>query len=126
MLAGLEVVTEGEIRLGDRELTDVHPRYRDIVMVLQNCALSLHMTVMANIGFPLRPRGVPKKEISAKVEGDRRDAGIERLPGPQTAQTLGWTASACSDRASDDPPAVYLPSGRLAPQPCCGGFIGSP
>ncbi|MCH8991661.1 MAG: ATP-binding cassette domain-containing protein, partial [Acidobacteria bacterium] len=54
MLARLEVVTEGEIRLGDRQLNDVYPRDRDITVVLQNCALYLHMTVTANIGFPLR------------------------------------------------------------------------
>lgn len=68
MLARLEVVTEGEIRLDDRQLNDVYPRDRDITVVLQNCALYLHMTVTANIGFPLRRRGVPKKESSAKVE----------------------------------------------------------
>ena len=68
MLAGLEEVTSGEIRIGDRDVTNLPPKDRDIAMVFQNYALYPHMTVADNMGFALKIAGTPKAEIRAKVE----------------------------------------------------------
>ncbi|MEQ3553228.1 sn-glycerol-3-phosphate ABC transporter ATP-binding protein UgpC [Pseudonocardia nematodicida] len=68
MLAGLEDVDEGGIRIGDRDVTDLAPKDRDIAMVFQNYALYPHMTVAQNMGFALKIQGAPKAEIRSKVE----------------------------------------------------------
>ncbi len=62
MLAGLEEVNSGNIFIGDRNVTDVPPKDRDIAMVFQNYALYPHMTVAENMGFALRIAGVAKEE----------------------------------------------------------------
>src|SRR5271169_1403442 len=62
MLAGLEAVDEGQIMIGDRDVTDVQPKDRDIAMVFQNYALYPHMTVAENIGFHLKIKKRPKAE----------------------------------------------------------------
>jgi len=68
MLAGLEDVTEGVIRIGDDVVNDLAPRDRDIAMVFQNYALYPHMTVRENMGFALKLAGAPREEIARKVE----------------------------------------------------------
>jgi multiple sugar transport system ATP-binding protein len=68
MLAGLEDVNGGAIRIGDRDVTHLPPKDRDIAMVFQNYALYPHMTVADNMGFALKIAGVNKTEIRAKVE----------------------------------------------------------
>jgi len=68
MLAGLEDVNSGRILIGDREVTDVQPKDRDIAMVFQNYALYPHMTVADNMGFALKIAGVPKADIRKRVE----------------------------------------------------------
>ncbi len=68
MLAGLEDVTEGSIRIGDRDVTHVPPKNRDIAMVFQNYALYPHMTVADNMGFALKIAGMGKTDIRARVE----------------------------------------------------------
>jgi multiple sugar transport system ATP-binding protein len=68
MLAGLELVDEGQIFIGDRDVTDMAPKDRDIAMVFQNYALYPHMTVAENIGFNLKVRRRPKKEIKERVD----------------------------------------------------------
>jgi multiple sugar transport system ATP-binding protein len=67
MAAGLEEVDEGSILIGDRNVTDVPPRDRDVAMVFQNYALYPHMTVAENMGFALKMTGVKKKEIRSRV-----------------------------------------------------------
>jgi len=67
MLAGLEEVNEGGIYIGDREVTDVPPKDRDIAMVFQNYALYPHMTVAENMGFALKIAGVNKVERAERV-----------------------------------------------------------
>lgn len=67
MIAGLENITAGEIRIGDRVVNNVPPKERDIAMVFQNYALYPHMTVSANMGFSLKLRGAPKSEIDSRV-----------------------------------------------------------
>ena len=68
MLAGLEEIDAGRILIGDRDVTDVPPKDRDIAMVFQNYALYPHMTVADNMGFALKIAGTPKAEIRKRVE----------------------------------------------------------
>ncbi|RBO88744.1 carbohydrate ABC transporter ATP-binding protein (CUT1 family) [Micrococcus sp. KT16] len=68
MLAGLEEVTQGQIFIGDRDVTHVHSRERDIAMVFQNYALYPHMTVAKNMGFALKIAGVDAAERRRRVE----------------------------------------------------------
>src|SRR5262249_4817119 len=68
MIAGLEEVTGGDIRIGGRSVTHLAPRDRDIAMVFQSYALYPHMTVYRNMSFSLRLRGTPKAEIDARVK----------------------------------------------------------
>src|SRR6266567_3302548 len=85
MVAGLEDVTEGEIRVGDRVVNDLSPQERDIAMVFQNYALYPHMTVAENIGFALKLRHVPKDEIASRGAEVARILGLSehlnRKPG---------------------------------------------
>src|SRR5437899_5882967 len=67
MIAGLENITAGEIRIGERVVNRVPPKERDVAMVFQNYALYPHMTVAANMGFSLMLRGAPKTEINQRV-----------------------------------------------------------
>ncbi|HEY0259388.1 MAG TPA: sn-glycerol-3-phosphate ABC transporter ATP-binding protein UgpC [Lacisediminihabitans sp.] len=67
MLAGLEEVNEGNILIGDRNVTDVPPKDRDIAMVFQNYALYPHMTVAENMGFALKIAGVNKEDRASRV-----------------------------------------------------------
>jgi multiple sugar transport system ATP-binding protein len=67
MIAGLEEVTDGEITIGDRVVTDEKPKDRDIAMVFQNYALYPHMNVEQNIGFGMRLRRTPKPEVKRRV-----------------------------------------------------------
>ncbi|MDZ7710387.1 MAG: sn-glycerol-3-phosphate ABC transporter ATP-binding protein UgpC [Roseovarius sp.] len=67
MVAGLETITEGELRIGGTRANDREPMDRDIAMVFQNYALYPHMSVAQNMGYGLRIKGLPKPEIAAKV-----------------------------------------------------------
>src|SRR5512133_4192569 len=69
MIAGLDEVTDGEITIGDRVVTDEKPKDRDVAMVFQNYALFPHMTVEKNIGFGMRLRRTPKPVVAKKVSG---------------------------------------------------------
>ncbi|HUU42217.1 MAG TPA: sn-glycerol-3-phosphate ABC transporter ATP-binding protein UgpC [Planctomycetota bacterium] len=79
MIAGLEEITEGTIRIGDRVVNDVPPKDRDIAMVFQNYALYPHMTVYKNLAFGLKLRKFPKREIDARVQDAARILGIGEL-----------------------------------------------
>jgi multiple sugar transport system ATP-binding protein len=68
MIAGLENITAGEIRIGDRVVNHLPPKERDVAMVFQNYALYPHMTVAANMGFSLKLRGAPRHEIEVRVK----------------------------------------------------------
>ena len=76
MVAGLESVTEGEIRIGDKVVNDVPPRDRDVAMVFQSYALYPHLSVRDNIGFGLALRKVPKDELRKQVEEAARVLGL--------------------------------------------------
>src|SRR5947208_2375602 len=69
MIAGLENITAGEIRIGERVVNHVPPKERDIAMVFQNYALYPHMTVAANMAFSLKLRKAPRPEIEQRVNG---------------------------------------------------------
>jgi multiple sugar transport system ATP-binding protein len=77
MVAGLEEITEGEIRIGDRVINDVEPKNRDLAMVFQNYALYPHMTCYENMAFGLKLRRLPKREIDQRVRSAARALGLE-------------------------------------------------
>ncbi|HXH97693.1 MAG TPA: sn-glycerol-3-phosphate ABC transporter ATP-binding protein UgpC [Gaiellaceae bacterium] len=79
MVAGLESVSSGEIRIGGSVVNDLDPVDRDVAMVFQNYALYPHMSVRDNIGFPLRMQRLGKKERSERVTDAARMLGIEDL-----------------------------------------------
>ncbi len=79
MIAGLEEVTEGQIFIGGRDVTNAHPMARDIAMVFQNYALYPHMNVSQNMSFALRLSGRPAAEIDAKVAKAAKVLNIEPL-----------------------------------------------
>src|ERR1700721_511847 len=85
MVAGLEDITSGILRIGGKEANDETPKQRDITMVFQNYALYPHMTVAENIGFALKLRKLPKAELDAKVKEGAEilgpTAGPTRNPG---------------------------------------------
>jgi multiple sugar transport system ATP-binding protein len=89
MLAGLEEVSEGEIKIGDRTVNDVPARERDIAMVFQSYALYPHMSVYDNMAFGLKMRGTPKREIESKVKEAGKTLGLEALLNRKPRQLSG-------------------------------------
>jgi multiple sugar transport system ATP-binding protein len=77
MLAGLEEITEGEIKIGERTVNEVPARERDIAMVFQSYALYPHMSVYDNMAFGLKMRGTPRQEIQSKVQNAARMLGLD-------------------------------------------------
>ena len=78
MLAGLEDVNGGAIRIGDRDVTNLAPKDRDIAMVFQNYALYPHMTVGENMGFALKIAGEAKDKIRRAGQGGRARSSTSR------------------------------------------------
>jgi multiple sugar transport system ATP-binding protein len=89
MIAGLEEVSSGEIRIGDRDVTDLAPRSRDIAMVFQTYALYPHMTVHQNLGYGLKARRTPKPEIATRVAEVADLLGLTELLDRRPAQLSG-------------------------------------
>src|SRR4029077_13681354 len=89
MLAGLEEVTSGRIEIGDRDVTDLAPRSRDIAMVFQTYALYPHMTVRQNMGYGLKARRTPKPEIARRVDEVAAMLGLRDLLERKPAQLSG-------------------------------------
>ena len=79
MIAGLEDISSGELKIGDRVVNDVEPKDRDIAMVFQNYALYPHMTVYDNMAFGLKLRKVPKDQIDKAVREAARILDLEKL-----------------------------------------------
>src|SRR3954453_22700422 len=79
MVAGLEEISDGIIRIGDRIVNDVPPKSRDIAMVFQNYALYPHMTVYKNMAFGLKLRKMPRKQIDERVMEAAKILDIEHL-----------------------------------------------
>jgi multiple sugar transport system ATP-binding protein len=89
MIAGLEEVTDGAIWIGDRDVTDLAPRSRDIAMVFQTYALYPHMTVRQNLGYGLKARRTPKPEIARRVDDVAALLGLSDLLDRRPAQLSG-------------------------------------
>jgi multiple sugar transport system ATP-binding protein len=89
MVAGLEEITSGEIRIGDRVVNDLAPRDRDIAMVFQNYALYPHKSIYDNLAFGLRMRKVPKAEQRRRVEEIARVLGLSDMLQRRPAQLSG-------------------------------------
>jgi multiple sugar transport system ATP-binding protein len=109
MLAGLEDVNGGAIRIGDRDVTHLPPKDRDIAMVFQNYALYPHMTVADNMGFALKIAGVPKAEIRKKVEEAAKILDLsEYLDRKPKALSGGQRQRVAMGRAIVREPQVFL------------------
>jgi multiple sugar transport system ATP-binding protein len=89
IIAGLEEVSDGEVVIGDRIVTDLAPKHRDIAMVFQNYALYPHMTVAQNIAIGLRLRKRPKAEVAEKVDAAARVLGLEPLLDRKPSELSG-------------------------------------
>ncbi len=109
MIAGLEQPTGGRVMIGERDVTDVSPRDRDVAMVFQNYALYPHMTVRKNLSFALKLRGMAKDQIAQKVELVAGMLGIvdllERRPGQLSG---GQRQRVAVGRAIVREPQVFL------------------
>ena len=109
MIAGLEEVTAGELRIDGREITDAQPRDRDIAMVFQSYALYPHMTVRRNIAYPLKLAGVSAEEMDARVAEAARllqlEAVLDRKPGQLSG---GQRQRVAMGRAIVRKPAAFL------------------
>ena len=109
MIAGLEDISSGELRIGDRLVNDVEPKDRDIAMVFQNYALYPHMTVYDNMAFGLKLRKTPKEEIKRRVEEAARILGIEQyLDRKPKALSGGQRQRVAMGRAIVRNPKVFL------------------
>ena len=109
MLAGLEEVTEGSIYIGDRDVTDLPPKDRDIAMVFQNYALYPHMTVADNMGFALKMQGKSKAEREERVRNAAALLGLEDfLNRKPKALSGGQRQRVAMGRAIVREPQVFL------------------
>ena len=109
MLAGLEDVNSGRIFIGDKDVTDVQPKNRDIAMVFQNYALYPHMTVRENMGFALKIAGTPRDEINKRVEEAARILDLEPyLDRKPKALSGGQRQRVAMGRAIVRKPQVFL------------------
>jgi len=108
-LAGLEDITEGQIRIGDQVVNDVAPKDRDIAMVFQSYALYPHMSVYDNMAFGLKLRKTPKQEINRRVEHAAGLLGIEMLLDRKPRQLSGGQRQRVAvGRAIVREPKVFL------------------
>ena len=117
IVAGLEDLTNGEVMIGDRIVTDIAPKDRDIAMVFQNYALYPHMTVRKNLGIGLKLRRTPKPEIDKKVRRGGGDPGPRAAARAQAGPALRRPAPARRDRPGDGARAAGVPDGRAAVEP---------
>ena len=109
MLAGLEDVTSGSIRIGDRDVTHLRPKDRDIAMVFQSYALYPHLTVAENMGFALKIAGVAKSEIASRVADAARVLDLEPyLDRKPKALSGGQRQRVAMGRAIVREPQVFL------------------
>jgi multiple sugar transport system ATP-binding protein len=89
MIAGLEDITEGELRIGGEVVNERAPKDRDVAMVFQNYALYPHMSVRDNMGFALKLRGLPKEEVDSKVREAARILDLEQHLDRKPSQLSG-------------------------------------
>jgi len=109
MIAGLESITAGEVRIGKRRVNDLEPMERDIAMVFQNYALYPHMSVFDNMAYGLRNRGTPKPEIETRVKEAARILELGSLLDRKPRQLSGGQRQRVAmGRAIVRKPAVFL------------------
>jgi multiple sugar transport system ATP-binding protein len=109
MLAGLEDITEGSIKIGDRIVNDTPPRDRDVAMVFQSYALYPHMTVYDNLAFGLKMRGTPKPEIVRRVTNAAKVLELDGLLARKPRQLSGGQRQRVAlGRAIVREPKVFL------------------
>src|SRR4051794_4606244 len=109
MIAGLEEISEGEVKIGDRVVNNLRPRDRDVAMVFQNYALYPHMTVAENIGFALKMRKVPKDEARTRIVETARILGLaDHLPRKPRHLSGGQRQRVAMGRAIVREPHVFL------------------
>jgi multiple sugar transport system ATP-binding protein len=109
MIAGLEDVTSGTIKFGDRVMNDVPPKNRDVAMVFQSYALYPQMTVAQNIGFALKMKNVPKAEIDRRVRDAASILGLtDWLSRKPTQLSGGQRQRVAMGRAIVRDPSVFL------------------
>ncbi len=109
MIAGLEEISQGELRIDDKVVNDIEPKDRDIAMVFQSYALYLHMTVYENMAFALKLRHVPKEEIDKKVKAAAEILDIAQyLKRKPKALSSGQRQRVAIGRAIVREPKVFL------------------
>ncbi len=109
MVAGLEEITEGELRIGDRIVNDVEPKDRDIAMVFQNYALYPHMSVYDNIGFALKLAKTQKDETDRRIREAARILELDEQLDRKPAQLSGGQRQRVAmGRAIVRQPAAFL------------------
>jgi multiple sugar transport system ATP-binding protein len=109
MLAGLEEVDAGAVFIGERDVSDVPPKERDVAMVFQNYALYPYLTVAANIGFPLRIAKVGKRDREARVQEVAKLLGLSELLDRKPSQLSGGQRQRVAmGRAIVRVPSVFL------------------
>jgi multiple sugar transport system ATP-binding protein len=109
MLAGLESITSGEITIGDRTVTNLQPRDRDVAMVFQNYALYPHLTVRENIAFPLRATKKPRAAALKRADEVAESLGLGELLGRKPKELSGGQQQRVAiGRAIIREPSVFL------------------
>jgi multiple sugar transport system ATP-binding protein len=109
MIAGLEEISEGTLRIGDRVVNDVAPKDRDIAMVFQSYALYPHMTVRDNLAFGLKLRKVPKAEIDKRISETAGILQLDKLLARKPKELSGGQRQRVAlGRAIVREPAVFL------------------
>ncbi|HEU0299775.1 MAG TPA: sn-glycerol-3-phosphate ABC transporter ATP-binding protein UgpC [Longimicrobium sp.] len=109
MIAGLESITGGDLRIGERRVNDVAPRDRDIAMVFQSYALYPHMNVRQNLGFALTLQKRPKSEIEQRVRTAAEVLGLDAILDRKPRQLSGGQRQRVAlGRAIVRDPAVFL------------------
>jgi multiple sugar transport system ATP-binding protein len=108
MIAGLEEISEGTLKIGDRVVNDVAPKDRDIAMVFQSYALYPHMSVYDNMAFGLKLRKTPKADIDRRVKEAAGLLGLENLQKKPRELSGGQRQRVALGRAIVREPAVFL------------------
>ena len=109
MLAGLEEIDAGAVFIGERDVSDIPPKQRDVSMVFQNYALYPYLSVSANIGFPLRIAGVKKRERELRVKEVAKMLGLTEFLERKPAQLSGGQRQRVAmGRAIIRTPSVFL------------------